>query len=199
MTHQIELGSTVYDSFSVYEADFYTRKTGETSFTSVLYKNGVVSAIPVTIAEIGTSGEYKVSFTPDSIGIWKVLVLVDFDKNWWEVSADVSYTATPSSLNAEAFINVAFDDAIPRLYMETWLERSNVKVPLVDLISCQVKLYDMAGATIFTATSSSPKADGHFSMYQGLSLTADRPYNLEVTIVDTTGTVVTNHAFTTVG
>jgi hypothetical protein len=43
----------------------------QSDFVVHLYKDGVTSIIAVTITEIGL-GEYHVSFTPDSIGIWSL-------------------------------------------------------------------------------------------------------------------------------
>ena len=81
MTRQINLGDLVVDQFPVFNFDGYTKRSGETSFTKTVWKDGVVQSNPVSIAEIGSSGEYKWQFTPNSVGWWKVEVVVDFNKD----------------------------------------------------------------------------------------------------------------------
>ena len=67
----------------MFDEDGYSLKSGETVFTAFLWKDAVVSAISVTVTEIGSSGEYKVSFTPDTEGVWNVQILADFNKDVW--------------------------------------------------------------------------------------------------------------------
>jgi hypothetical protein len=193
MAYQLNLGTTFVDVFPIFEEDSYTKHSGVVDFTTIIYKNGIISALPVTIAEIGVSGDYRISFTPDSIGIWKVEIFVDYDKSWWGSEVCVSYNSF-----ADAQINVAFDDSVPRMYMEVWLDRGGQPMVQADLVSCIVRAYDMAGTLLFTETSSSPKTDNHFSLTHDLGLTADRPYNLVVTVVDSIGTVVSSHGISTV-
>jgi len=82
-SRQIRVGDPVVDHFPVFDLDGYTKKSGETTFTSVLWKDGIESAVSVSISEISSSGEYKVSFTPDTIGVWSVQVFVNYNKDWW--------------------------------------------------------------------------------------------------------------------
>lgn len=62
-------------------------------FTKVLHKDGVSSAVTVTVAAIG-SGEYKVSFTPTSAGAWRLRVEQSsgnaYNKRGWEATYDVT-------------------------------------------------------------------------------------------------------------
>jgi hypothetical protein len=193
MAYQLNLGTVFVDVFQIYESDEYTKRSGVTTFVTTVYKNGVVSSVPATIAEIGTSGDYRISFTPDSIGLWKVIVYVAYDHSWWGSEVCVSYNSF-----ADAQVNVAFDDSVPRMYMEVWLDRGGQPMLRANLVSCSVSAYDMAGTLLFTEASTSPKVDNHFSLYHDLGLTADRPYNLVVTVVDTIGTVVSSHGISTV-
>ena len=83
MTRQAITGQLVEDQFTAFDLDGYTPKSGLTAFTTNLWHNAVPSVVPVTVAEIGSSGEYKVSFTPDADGVWMVKVLVDYNKDVW--------------------------------------------------------------------------------------------------------------------
>jgi hypothetical protein len=71
----------VTDQFPVFNFDGYTKRSGETSFSATVWKDGEVQLTPVSISEIGSSGEYKFRFTPNLVGWWKVEILVDFNKD----------------------------------------------------------------------------------------------------------------------
>ena len=79
MGREINLGDVVIDQFSVFASDGYTKVSGETVFTATVWKNGVVDGASVSIAEIGTSGEYKTEFTPDDEGFWTLEILIDYN------------------------------------------------------------------------------------------------------------------------
>lgn len=83
MSRQCKPGETVYDQFPIWEDDGYTKKSGETSFTIRIWKDGVVSALPVVIAEIGGTGEYKVTFVPNDKGFWMAEVTIAYNKQVW--------------------------------------------------------------------------------------------------------------------
>jgi len=194
MMRKVEPGILFFDVFPIFEVDGITKHSGVTSFTTNLLKDGVVSVVPVTISEIGTTGDYKVSFTPNAIGVWVVQVFNTYDDVWWSSTVEAAY----SDASSEARISVAFDDSVPRLYMESWLERGGTVIEKAELISCEVTLLDYLGNEIFTETSTTPKDDNHFSLFYDLSLNDDRVYNLIVTIIDSVGEVISYHSFGTV-
>lgn len=191
MSRQVQIDAVVTDQFPVWEADGYTKKSGETSFVATLWVDGVVSSNVVSIAEIGTSGEYKASFTPDEIGFWTLEIYITYNKHSWYGEFDVGLD------QAEAQMNVAYDDDNSILYMDVWLDRDGTSVELADLVSCSVLLYDPSAALLFTSASVTPSADGRFRLSETLGLTSDRTYSAKVTVTDIRGTVITNQAFTT--
>ena len=81
MSRVVKTGEVVKDVFPVFDEDGYSLKSGETSFTTWLWKDSVVSVIAVTIEEIGSSGEYSTSFTPDEDGVWNLQILIDYNKD----------------------------------------------------------------------------------------------------------------------
>lgn len=195
MARAIPLGQTVIDQFPIYQSDGYTLQTGETVFTTTLFVDGVASAVPVTVTEIGTTGMYQVSFTPTVVGFWRVDTLVDYNKDVFSGEYDV----TVEVLDAEALFNASYDDASPgTLYMEAWLDRGGSSIAAANLVSCEIQVYDQAGTSLFTVNPTPPRANGRYSTTQVISLTANRPYNVTVSITDNQGLVVTNNAFTTV-
>ena len=78
----VKINDIAVDQFPVISIeDGYTKVSGETAFTKTVWKNGVLDSVPATISEINSSGEYKMEFTPDDIGFWKVEVLIDYNKD----------------------------------------------------------------------------------------------------------------------
>jgi hypothetical protein len=86
MNREVETGLLVIDQFPAYEDDGYTKRSGLTTPTDLVvtvYKNGAPDATVVTIAEIGTTGDYKLTFTPLTDGLYAIQVLIDFSKEVW--------------------------------------------------------------------------------------------------------------------
>ncbi len=194
MARAINLGQVVIDQFPVYQTDGYTLRTGETTFVSTLFLDGVASVVPATVVEIGTTGMYRVSFTPEAVGFWRVDVLIDYNKDIFFGEYDVALEVPL----AEAFFNAAYDDTTDTLYMEAWLDRGDNSVAAADLVACQIEVYDQAGTLLVTSNPTPPRANGRYSTSEVISLNENRPYNVTVSITDDQGQVVTNHAFTTV-
>lgn len=78
----VKPGVEVIGQFSVVSIeDGYTKISGLSSFSTSIWKDGIVQSIPITITEISSSGEYSYAFTPDNLGYWKVEVLIDYSKD----------------------------------------------------------------------------------------------------------------------
>lgn len=73
-------GETVLDQISVYDDTGVAKISGLSvlngDFVVTVYRDGVVSALPVTVSEIGSLGEYLLEFTPNLEGTWVVEVFV---------------------------------------------------------------------------------------------------------------------------
>lgn len=85
MIREVETGTPVSDQFPAFENDGYTKRSGLApgDFTPTVFRDTSIIALPVTIQEIGTSGEYRVSFTPSLSGVYELQVLIDFNKEIW--------------------------------------------------------------------------------------------------------------------
>lgn len=90
MSRQAKTNELVTDQFPVFELDGYTKRSGETDFTVSIWRDGVESAVVVSIVEIAASGEYKLSFTPDASGYWYIEILVGYNKDVFSFEYDVS-------------------------------------------------------------------------------------------------------------
>lgn len=198
MTHRVTAGESVQFHFLALQLDGVTPYTGlvPADFTILLFQNLTQSAETVTVSEIGTTGVYNFSFTPPSAGYWHANLQVIPTGDWFQ--DDVHVLNAGEIQGAEAQMNTAYEDSTSVLYMEVWLDRNGQSI-VSGLVSCSVSLYDQVGNLLFTETSSSPKADGRFSLTRSVTLLGDRPYNATVTVTDALGAVTTFQAFTTIG
>jgi len=82
MTREEEVSVPIVDQFPAFEDDGFSKRSGllAAAFTATVFKDSVATAISVTITEIGTTGEYKTSFTPATVGFYELQVLIDFNK-----------------------------------------------------------------------------------------------------------------------
>ena len=89
MLRTAKVSEEVIEQFAVFDTDGYTKLTGQAgSCTATLWKDGVESAVSVTIAEIGTTGEYTAKFTPDAAALW-VLEVEDSTHRVWRAEVEV--------------------------------------------------------------------------------------------------------------
>ncbi len=85
-------------------------------FAKIVTKDGAVTAVTATVSEINAGtrpGEYKVSFTPDAVGQWRVRIEQSsgaaYNKRGWQATYDVIAAGgalTPSSIAAAVWASV---------------------------------------------------------------------------------------------
>lgn len=81
MTREVGIGVAVVDQFPAFEDDGVTKRSGlgAGDFNAAVYRNGDITALPVTIApSSGDPGEYKTSFTPTLVGFYELHVHIIF-------------------------------------------------------------------------------------------------------------------------
>lgn len=198
-THVRQVGEEVISQFPIFDTDGVSYLSGVASgdFEVTQLRDDLEVSATATVSEIGSSGIYRVSFTPTSRAQWAVVVKLPSTGDVWGMLV-VAYDVLSRDI-AEAQMNVAYDEDTSMLYMEVWLDRGGQSVQAAKLVACSVTVYDSSGLALFIETSSSPKADGHFSLSHSVPLTDNKPYNAAVSIVDSVGSVSTSQAFTTVG
>jgi hypothetical protein len=171
MARDIHLGTEVVDQFPVWKEDGYTKKSGETSFAVSLWRNGVISAVPVAISEIGSTGEYKAVFTPDSLGFWLLEIIPTFNHQPWKGEYEVEY-GSDTDIN----LNGAISDDTTTVKVALWLELDGEPVFDVDSMSAKVKEPDGTEVSDL-GTKTAPSPDGVFEFEFSTSLlTAHTPY-----------------------
>lgn len=121
-------GQPVSIPFFVYDVDGVTPVTGllNAAFTKTLIANGVISAQPVVVNEIG-SGFYTIDFTPNAIGLWDVTVKTP-EEEIWGCAVQVGEYHPHESLS--------------KVQKTSWNRLE------VDLITQELVLYDDAGTAV---------------------------------------------------
>jgi len=188
VSRDIYLDDALVDTFPVYQADGYTKQTGETVFTVTIYKDGVIqAAYPITIAEFGSTGQYKFSFTPNAIGAWEYEILVDFNNDIWGDTVEV--------VQAPAEWGMSAVDDTSSIFIDLWMSINGQRV--TDLDSIAAAVYNRAGMLVVDlGIDSSDDAQGVFT-FSTLSsnLTQSVEYILQVTATRGTTTWANNLGF----
>ena len=90
MIYEVKTGTATVDQFPAFEDDGFTKRSGLSGgdFTAKVWRNSAVIALPVSISEIDADGDYSVSVTPASDGLYRVEVLIGFNKEIWYCKYD---------------------------------------------------------------------------------------------------------------
>jgi len=175
----IDLGNNFVDHFPVFETDGVTKKSGESSFVVTVWRDGVVDSVTTAIAEIGSSGEYALTVTPDAVGEWSVEVAPAYNDDLWRADFTVK----------KAVINMTFsaaDDATTARFA-VWADRFGERI--TDLDSVAVVIYSSDGTVVVDmGTDTNDTSDGVFEFS---TASANIPSGLEyyLGVTATRGTV----------
>lgn len=166
-------GEVVIDQFPVWDWDGHTKVSGHAVFNISLWKNGAPSAQPVTVEEIGTSGEYRVTFTPDSEGVWACEVINTYNWDSWFGE----YQAALPKIDIQASMADNNTEAVFAL----WVEQDGARQTDFDSIEAAVK--DSEGNTVHDfGGNSTPTADGVYRFAIASSTLAQHvPYLIAAT------------------
>lgn len=153
MGRTLPLGTEVQDQFPVWGTDGYTKVSGITSFEARLWWNGILAGQPVTIQEIGTSGEYRARFTPNAVGYWFLEIAVPYNNDIWAAAYDIE--------QRQFDIQASMADDGTDATLALWCEEDGVRVLDVDQIAAQVR--DSEGNLVVDlGTEVTPTVDGCF-------------------------------------
>lgn len=108
---EVQKGSSVVDQFPVFEDNGYTTKTGlgPANFNATAFLNAAVLPLGITVDEIGSTGQYSVTFTVAFNGLYEIQVHNDFNNEIWhgqyvcvdELTNDLAETARDQSLKID--------------------------------------------------------------------------------------------------
>ncbi|MCP4674360.1 MAG: hypothetical protein GY854_02345 [Deltaproteobacteria bacterium] len=190
MTRTIELGTPFVGRFPVFESDNSTKKSGEAAFSVSIWQDSAPQTISYSIAEIGSSGDYTIMFTPSSSGLWGVEVTIDYNQDIWAEE----FMVEP----AEIRINASMSDDAAVATIALWFEQAGSARTDLDSIAATVK--DSDGNTIVDlGVNNSPTAEGVFTFSTASSnLTENVSYTIVATAICGTQTWTAIVGFTKV-
>jgi len=173
------LNFDIVDTFPLFELDGVTKHSGITGFTITIWHNGVVRSplLDQAVAEIGTSGEYKFSFTALDVGYWAWEVTNTYNDDIYGGSQLV----TASNVKFEM---TASDNGVIAAF-GIWMTKDGVRV--TDLTSMTLIARSSAGVSVYPfGTNSSCSTEGVFKFTCSAGLfSSDVEYYLDITAVRT--------------
>jgi hypothetical protein len=168
----IPLGEEYLGHFPVFAADGVAKQSGVDVFVATVWRDGAVVAAPVTVAEIGVSGEYTARFVPTLAGVWGVEVLTPSTGERWGEDVVV---ATP----ALQFAMTAADDNAT-LTLGVWAESAGARQ--TDLTSIAARLRTEAGALVADlGTQATDDGQGVFAFAFASASVVAGEYYLDIT------------------
>lgn len=182
MTLNASVGELVQIQFPAFDIDGITPLTGlvDGDFTKLLLVDSSVSAQSVTVAEVGATGRYVISFTPDADGLWYAEVTTPVE----DIFADQVEVGPPPTDWLEAIATEVWSTLLPGTFpvgsAGYILDAVNGTVTVidgkVDVIDANVDLltealimgvFTASGGTADAVTTDATKADG---FYDGLTV-----------------------------
>ena len=87
-----KLGYIIINQIPAYESDGYSKRSGltQSDFIVETFHDGEVVSLPVTITEIASTGEYRVSYAPTDVGYWLIDILINFNKAVWRLDVVIN-------------------------------------------------------------------------------------------------------------
>ena len=81
MTLNASVGELVQIQFPCFDIDGITPLTGlvDADFGKLLLRDNTVSAVAITVSEVGATGRYVMEFTPDADGLWYAEVTTEVE------------------------------------------------------------------------------------------------------------------------
>lgn len=169
------------DQFPVFDIDGYSKKSGIIDFFISLWLDGVPSSLPVDISEIGISGEYKILFTPNAIGFWKLEIEIPFNKQIWKAEIECDYPAGSITAVHRVFQYTAADNGMTARF-GIWVEEAGS--PRLDIDSIAATIYDNQGNEIVDLGIQTAHTDEGVFEFSTLSsyLANSTPYYIAITV-----------------
>ena len=185
----IELNTLYRDQFILFEPDGLNYKSGESAFTSSLWLNGSINSTFITVLESSVPGIYNVSFTPDTLGTWNLVLSSDYNN---QVYADtIACVTSGNTFKYNASDNGStFDIGI-------WLETNGS--PMLNLDSMSATIYDNAGTGIIDLGVQTISTSAGIFRFTGSSsfLIDASSYYVSITAIQGSNTWAANLGLTT--
>lgn len=111
MTLNASVGEFVQIQFPAFDIDGITPMTGlaDGDFSKLLLLDNTVSAVTITVSEVGSTGRYVMSFTPNGDGLWYAEVTTTVD----DIFADQVEVGPPPDDWIDAIVAAVWAEVLP--------------------------------------------------------------------------------------
>lgn len=164
MTLQASVGDLVQIQFPAFDVDGITPLIGllDSDFSKLLLVDDSVSAQPITITEIGSTGRYVIKFTPNADGLWYAEIETPVE----DVFADQVEVGPPPDDWLDAIWSVILPGTYP--VDSAGARIANIDINAETLYSALIMgIYSATGGGVDGVETDAVKADG---FYDGLTL-----------------------------
>lgn len=121
-SRRVLFGTPVIDQFPVFlSSDGFTKVSGlnpSTQMVTQVFQNGVLVVQAVTITEIGVTGDYKLTFTPGSIGEWVVDIRIVSQSQSFRATYDVQLDGVVAGQKFYEVIRDIHGNGLPYVLVE---------------------------------------------------------------------------------
>jgi len=114
VTLSASVGELVQIQFPCFDVDGITPLTGlvDGDFSKLLLVDNAVSAVAMTVSEVGATGRYVMTFTPNGLGLWYAEVATPVD----DVFADQVEVGAPPDDWIDAIVNGVWSEILAGAY-----------------------------------------------------------------------------------
>lgn len=114
MTLNASVGELVQIQFPAFDIDGITPLTGlvDGDFSKLLIRDNAVSAVVSTVTEVGSTGRYVISFTPDGNGLWYAEVETPVE----DIFADQIEVGPPPDDWIDAIVSGVWSEILPGVF-----------------------------------------------------------------------------------
>jgi len=114
MTLAASVGELVRIQFPCFDIDGITPLTGlpDTAFGKLLLRDNTVSGVTMTVSEVGATGRYVMSFTPNADGLWYAEVETPVE----DIFADQVEVGPPPDDWIDAIVAAVWGEILPGAY-----------------------------------------------------------------------------------
>lgn len=151
-----KVGVAARGDFVVYDAnDDPVTGLVNADFDKLLMKNGANSAVVATVAEVG-SGRYTVTFTPNAVGIWTLLVQnATYNPRGWIETFNVTTDGVLTLADGDTYqakVSLTDDDAnAADRYVVAWFKNGQ---PIVaGITNAKIEVYDADDVELIALTA----------------------------------------------
>lgn len=169
MSRELPVNVQVVDQFPVFELDGYTPHSGlvQANFDVQIFRDGVEQVgHAFTIAEIGTTGQYRFVFTPNSTAFWLAVVSIPYNREVWGGAYDI---VDESTTTLYEMVRRALGLIHENIYID-----ETVYDPNSQLETARVRLFSSAADVDLATDGGSPPPGGtdpqHVAAYQVITV-----------------------------